>query len=156
MCVEKVLPLEETDEGPVGTIQFRVRYKETDQMGVVYHSNYFAYFEMGRTELMSSLTGVRYRDLEKANVKMVVAAVDCVYHKPAEYDDLLTLKTRASKLGRASLTHEYKLYRGDELLVVGHTKLVTVDPTGKIVPVPDWLRHPRKISKDELANLTRH
>lgn len=143
--VEEVLPCERSEEGTIGVIQFRVRYQETDQMGVVYHGNYFTYFEMGRTELLRETTGVSYGDLEKANVKMVVAKADCSYHKPARYDDLLTLKTRVSKCTRASLEHEYQLYRGSELLVVGHVKLVTVDSSGKIVPVPDWIRNPRKV-----------
>ncbi|MBQ9875407.1 MAG: acyl-CoA thioesterase [Thermoguttaceae bacterium] len=120
----------------VGKIQFRVRYQETDQMGVVYHGNYFAYFEMGRTELLREATGFSYRDIEESNVKLVVARAECSYIKPARYDDLLTLETRLAVLSRASLTHEYALYRDSELLAKGLTKLVAVDDFGKIVPVP--------------------
>lgn len=144
MCVEEVCPIEQTDEGPVGVIHFRVRYKETDQMGVVYHGNYFTYFEMGRTELLRALTGVSYSDLEKADVMMVVAKVECAYHKPAKYDDVLTLKTRIAKTTRASVEHEYKLYRDFELLVVGRVQLITVNKQGKIVPLPEWIAHPRQ------------
>lgn len=138
---------ETSSEGQVGTIQFRVRYQETDQMGVVYHGNYFAYFEMGRTELLREATGRSYRDVEEDNVRMVVAKVECSYFKPAHYDDLLTLETRVAKCTRASLEHEHKLYRDDELLVVARIKLVTVNDEGKIVPVPEWVRKlasPRK------------
>lgn len=123
-----------------GTIQFRVRYAETDQMGVVYHGNYFTYFEMGRTELLREATGVSYRDVEESATKMVVVKAECNFMKPAKYDDLLTLKTRVLRTTRASLEHEYRLFRDDELLAVGKTKLATVDNSGKIVPVPDWIK----------------
>lgn len=127
----------------VGKIQFRVRYQETDQMGVVYHGNYFTFFEMGRTELLRETTGVSYREVEENRVKMVVAKVECSYLKPALYDDVLTLETRVSKMSRASLEHSHKLYRDDELLATGKIKLVTVDDKGKIVPVPDWIKNPK-------------
>lgn len=123
-----------------GTIQFRVRYAETDQMGVVYHGNYFTYFEMGRTELLREATGVSYRDLEESATKMVVVKAECSFMKPARYDDWLTLKTRVVRTTRASLEHEYRLFRGDELLAVGKTKLATVDADGRIVPVPEWIK----------------
>ena len=110
-------------------------------MGVVYHGNYFAYFEMGRTELLREATGRSYRDVEKSKIKMVVVKADCSYHKPARYDDLLTLETRVAKISRASVEHEYHLYRENELLVVGRVKLVTVNDEGRIVPVPDWIRN---------------
>lgn len=123
----------------VGRIQFRVRYQETDQMGVVYHGNYFTYFEMGRTELLREATGVSYRDVENNSVKMVVVKAECSYIKPALYDDVLTLETRVEKCTRASLTHAHKLYRGEELLATGRIQLVTINDSGKIVPVPDWI-----------------
>ncbi|MGI6400537.1 MAG: acyl-CoA thioesterase [Thermoguttaceae bacterium] len=122
-------------------IQIRVRYQETDQMGVVYHANYFTYFEMGRTELLRSATGQSYRDVEERETFMVVSEASCKYLRPARYDDLLTLKTRVVKVTAASLQHEYNLYRGDELLVTGATKLVCVNKAGRIVPVPDWVRN---------------
>ena len=127
-------------EYPENSIQFRVRYQETDQMGVVYHGNYFTYFEMGRTELLRESTGVSYRDLEERNTKMVVVKAECQYVKPAKYDDLLTLKTRVARTTRASVEHEYRLYRDETLLAVGRVRLATVDESGKIVPVPDWIK----------------
>ncbi len=123
------------------SIQFRVRYQETDQMGVVYHGNYFTYFEMGRTELLREATGVSYRDVEESKTKMVVVKAECQYVKPAKYDDLLTLKTRVVRTTRASVEHEYRLFRDAELLAVGRVRLATVDDSGKIVPVPDWIRN---------------
>ena len=146
--ISRDVPLEDAVENE---IEFRVRYAETDQMGVVYHANYFAYFEMGRTELLRERTGVSYREMELMNTMMVVLRVDCSYMKPARYDDLLTLKTRVSRFTRASIEHEYLLYRGSELLVVGHTRLATVNKlTGKIVELPKWLRDLRRPSAEEL------
>lgn len=121
-------------------IQIRVRYQETDQMGVVYHGNYFAFFEMGRTELLREATGCSYRDVEERGVMMVVSEAHAQYLKPARYDDLLTLRTRVANITAATLVHEYELYRDGELLVKGGTTLVCVDKRGKIVPVPKWIR----------------
>lgn len=135
-----------------GTIQFRVRYAETDQMGVVYHGNYFTYFEMGRTELLREATGVSYRDVEESATKMVVVKAECSFMKPARYDDLLTLKTRVLRTTRASLEHEYRLFRDGELLAVGKTKLATVDNSGKIVPVPDWIKNLKRKTSSETTN----
>lgn len=130
-----------TSIGCEGEIQIRVRYQETDQMGVVYHGNYFTYFEMGRTELLREATGVSYKDVENQDVMMVVAEVQCRYLKPALYDDLLTLKTRVAKVTGASVEHTHELYRGDELLATGRIKLVCVSKKdGKIVPVPAYVR----------------
>ena len=120
-------------------IQIRVRYQETDQMGVVYHGNYFAYFEMGRTEMLRD-SGVRYRDMEERGEFCVVVGVDCSYKKPARYDDLLTLKSRVKKITRVKIEHEHLLYRGDELLAIGHVILAVVDRSGNIQRVPDWMK----------------
>ena len=77
--------------------QIRVRYAETDQMGVVYHSNFFPYFESARTESIREL-GFTYADMEKMGVIMPVVDVHCRYIRPARYDDLLTIKTSLKEL----------------------------------------------------------
>lgn len=77
--------------------QIRVRYAETDQMGVVYHSNYFPYFESARAEFTRQL-GFTYVDMEKMGVIMPVIEVQCRYLRPAKYDDLLTVKTLLKEL----------------------------------------------------------
>lgn len=77
--------------------QIRVRYVETDQMGVVYHSNYFPYFESARAESIREL-GMTYADLEKTGVIMPVIEVQCRYVRPALYDDLLTIKVILKEL----------------------------------------------------------
>lgn len=123
-----------------GTIEFRVRYQETDQMGVVYHANYFAWFEMGRTELLRSATGVSYRDLEASNSLLAIVKVECSYQKPAHYDDVLTLKTKVVRVTRVTIAHEYHLYRETELLAVGRTVLASVSREGHPKALPDFLR----------------
>src|SRR5690606_715552 len=77
-------------------IEIRVRYQETDAMGVLHHANYFTYFEMGRTELLRA-QGYDYRSLEENGLLMVVVAISCRYRRPARYDDLLTLRTKLQR-----------------------------------------------------------
>ncbi|HLJ10215.1 MAG TPA: thioesterase family protein [Planctomycetaceae bacterium] len=117
-------------------IQIRVRYSETDAMGLLYHGNYFTYFEMGRTELLRAQGG-NYRDMEKSGLFMVVVSLECKYRKPAGYDDLLTLKTRVAKVTPAKLEHEYQLYRSGELLTEARSVLACVDRAGNIQRIPD-------------------
>lgn len=81
----------------VSATQIRVRYAETDQMGVVYHSNYFYYFESARAESIRQM-GFTYADMEKMGVIMPVIEVQCKYLRPAKYDDLLTVKTILKEL----------------------------------------------------------
>ena len=81
----------------IATTQIRVRYAETDQMGIVYHSNYFPYFESARAESIREL-GFTYADMEKMGVIMPVVDVHCRYLRPAKYDELLTIKTILKKL----------------------------------------------------------
>src|SRR5215469_4073721 len=103
-------------------IQIRVRYKETDQMGVVYHGNYFTFFEIGRTEFLRSC-GYTYRDMEKSGVFAVVVKAECSYHKAAMYDDLLTIKTTLKRITRVKIEYEHQVYRDTELLATGHITL---------------------------------
>lgn len=117
-------------------IQIRVRYSETDAMGFLHHSNYFSYFEMGRTELLRSRGG-NYRAMEDSGLYMVVVKVECKYRKPARYDDLLTLKTRIARVTPAKLEHEYQLYRGAELLTEAHSTLACLDREGNVQRIPD-------------------
>jgi acyl-CoA thioester hydrolase len=80
----------------------RVRYAETDQMGVVYHSNYIIYFEIGRTEAMRSL-GSAYVELERRGLVLAITEVGAKYHSPARYDDVLTIRTWLRELSKARL-----------------------------------------------------
>lgn len=120
-------------------IEIRVRYQETDAMGVVHHANFLTYFEMGRTELLRA-NGYDYRRVEEGGVFMVIVEASCRYRRPARYDDLLRLRTVVTRVGPAKIEHEYQLFRGEELLADGHTTLACVDRTGQLQRVPDWLR----------------
>lgn len=106
----------------------RVRYKDTDQMGVVYNGNYFTWFEIGRVEFLRSL-GIRYLDLEKLGVYTAVAEAYCKYIKPARYDDEVVIKTRIRRLTDVRIEFEYSLYRKEdnELLATGYTVHAFVD-----------------------------
>ena len=104
----------------VSSTQIRVRYAETDQMGVVYHSNFFPYFESARAESIRQL-GYTYADMEKMGVIMPVVDVHCRYLRPAKYDDLLTIKTMLKELPvhhKIEFQHEVFNEAG-ELLAVG-------------------------------------
>lgn len=120
-------------------LTIRVRYKETDAMGFLHHSNYFVYFEMGRTELLRAQGG-SYREMEETGYFMVVVKLTCRYRQPGRFDDLLTLRTRVKKLGAAKLEHEYFLYRGEDLLAEAESTLACVDRAGKVQLMPEFMR----------------
>lgn len=107
------------------TIQFRVRYGETDQMGVVYHANYLSWFEMGRTELIRE-TGFSYQKMEKEGILLPVTDAVVSYKQPARYDDLLEVRTWIEQLTPVRLTFAYQLVRvaDGELLANGQTRHV--------------------------------
>lgn len=119
-------------------LEIRVRYQETDAMGVLHHANYFTYFEMGRTELLRT-TGRTYREIEEEGIFMVIVKIGANYKRPAKYDDVLRLRTNTVRVGAAKIEHEYQLFRGDELLADGHSTLACVDREGKVTRVPEWL-----------------
>lgn len=106
----------------------RVRYKDTDQMGVVYNGNYFTWFEIGRVEFLRSL-GIRYLDLEKMGVYIAVAEAYCKYIRPAKYDDEVVIKTKIRRLTDVRLEFDYSLYRkeNNEILATGYTVHAFVD-----------------------------
>ena len=111
--------------------QVRVRYAETDQMGVVYHSNYFPYFESARAESIREL-GFTYADMEKLGVIMPVVDVHCRYLRPARYDDLLTIKTTLKELPvhhKIEFHHEV-FNEKDELLATGKITLYFMEANG--------------------------
>ena len=130
-----------TDNTSTCDIEIRVRYAEVDQMGVVHHSRYWEYLEMGRTELLRRV-GVAYRDVEQAGGLLVLAKCSAKVHAPARYDDLLTLTTMLTKLGTARIDHSYQLKRTSDgaILVTAETTLASVDASGSIQPIPDLLR----------------
>ncbi len=116
------------------------RYSETDQAGVVHHTVYPVWFEMGRTELLRA-NGCAYRDLEKAGTFFVVAELIVKYCRPSLYDEKLELTTTCTKITPARIEHSYILKRpeADEILVEGKTVLACVDADGKIRRLPDFM-----------------
>ena len=120
-------------------IQIRVRYAETDRMGLLHHATHFVYFEMGRTELLRK-RGVSYREIEDAGHFLVIIDIGCKYKKPAEYDDVLTLRTTVAKVSHVKIVHNYQVFRDGTLLAEGHSTLACVDRDGRPQPLPASLR----------------
>ncbi|MXN90666.1 YbgC/FadM family acyl-CoA thioesterase [Flavobacterium sp. Sd200] len=119
----------------------RVRYAETDQMGVVYHGNYAQYFEMGRVEWLRNL-GVSYSDMEKQGVMLPVVSLMLNYKKPARYDDLLTVRTILKKQEGVKIEFDYEIYNEvAQLLTTGNSVLVFVDmKTGRPTTPPEYVK----------------
>jgi acyl-CoA thioester hydrolase len=115
--------------------KLRVRYQETDRMGIVYHSNYLIWFEIGRTELFRKI-GVSYSELEKDGYYLVVTEANCQYRVPATYDDELEILTRLTELKNTTLTFNYEVRKGGTLITSGMTKHAFIDANGKIVRIP--------------------
>ena len=123
----------------ISEARLRVRYAETDQMGVVYHSNYFIWFEVGRVELLRQL-GFSYREMEQQD-DCFIAVVDarCRYKAPARYDDEILIRTRL-KSARESLVHfAYQAIRESDgtLLAEGETTHIVTDAEMKITTIPE-------------------
>jgi acyl-CoA thioester hydrolase len=122
-----------------GEVTIRVRYAETDRMGLLHHSNYLVYFEQGRTELLRQ-QGLAYKDLEDQGYLLVLTRVQVRYRRPARYDDLLTLRTSVARTSLVKIEHRYELLREGELLADGETTLGCVDRDGRPQMLPEILR----------------
>ena len=117
--------------------EVRVRYQETDRMGVVYHANYLSYFELGRVEWLR-FKGLDYARLEDSGVLLPVVNVSVNYKAPARYDQLLSVKTELIKIGGASIVFQNKIYdENNRLLVEGEVTLVATDSSSfKPIKIP--------------------
>jgi len=106
----------------------RVHYADTDAMGVVHHTNYIKYFEVGRTEYLREV-GYTYAMLEKQGIWLPMASCYCEYKFPARYDDLLTVHTRVAEFKGATIIMAYEIYMKEtgELVVLGETKHPVTD-----------------------------
>lgn len=120
--------------------QIRVRYGETDKMGVVYHGNYALYFEIGRTEALRQI-GITYNSLEQDGVMMPVVELSTKFIKPAKYDDLLTVKTIFKSMPTVKSVICYEVYnQHNDLVCTGESTLVFVKmATNKICKCPELL-----------------
>jgi acyl-CoA thioester hydrolase len=118
----------------------RVRYAETDQMGVVYHANYLIWFEVGRVELMRAL-GVEYKSMEKEDdCHIVVVQANCRYLSPAKYDEELRVRTRIAEMRNRSISFAYELFRGQHLLATGETVHIICGANGRPKTLPQKYR----------------
>ncbi len=119
----------------------RVRYAETDQMGVAYYANYLVWFEVGRSEFCRK-RGFSYADLEASGYKLVVTNVHCRYRNSARYDETVTIRTRLKKLNKRMITFDYQIFRrdGNEMIAEGETDHLSVGSNGKPKILPEEFR----------------
>jgi acyl-CoA thioester hydrolase len=122
------------------TIEILPRYSETDQGGVIHHSVYPVWFEMGRTELLR-VNGLAYKKLEEAGVFFVVAELRIKYCQPARYDEKLQLETTCSAVTASKVEHSYKLTCGGDgvILAEGSSVLACINSEGKVRRVPEFM-----------------
>src|SRR5439155_21872802 len=123
-------------------VELRVRYAETDQMGVVYHTNYLVWCEIGRTELIRELTGASYAAVEAEGVGLAVSELSIRYQGAAKYDNLIRVKTTLVEARSRSVTFEYVISNAEsgDRLATARTVLVSLDRRGKPVVMGDRLR----------------
>jgi acyl-CoA thioester hydrolase len=123
------------------TSHLRVRYAETDQMGVVYHANYLVWFEVGRTDLLRA-QGWTYRAMEASGVRLPVIEVQCEYRRPARYDDDVEVRTTGRLLSgvRLEFTYEVVLVHEGTTAAVGLTRHAALTPDGRPCRLPDRIR----------------
>jgi len=128
----------EDEEGFVH-VPVRVRYADTDKMGIVYYGTYPVYFEIGRSEYMRQ-KGFTYRTLEEMGFHLVVVRMELKYYNSAEYDDNLTVRTKISEWKSRGLTFQYKIYRDKDIIVEGKTMHICTNSNKKPVIIPKQLQ----------------
>ena len=121
--------------GPYVDVPVRVRYADTDMMGIVYHGTYAQYFEIGRSEFMRE-KGFTYRQLEEMGYHLVVTGIDIKYLNAATYDDLLFVRTSLSDVKSRGLTFRYEILKDGAIIIEGHTKHICIDGERKPVRIP--------------------
>lgn len=122
--------------------EVRVRYAETDQMGIVHHASYLVWFEVGRSEFCRN-KGFSYKEMEEdANALMVVAESYCRYKAPAFYEDILTVRTKVSEVRSRSLRFFYEIHRAidDVLVAEGESLHIVTDNNRKVISLPAFYR----------------
>jgi acyl-CoA thioester hydrolase len=122
-------------------VEFRVRYAETDQMGVVYHANYLVWCEVGRTDFIRSL-GMSYADMERAGVALAVSELSIRYHAPARYDEVIRVTTTLSAVRSRAVTFDYVVtsVASATRLASARTTLIAVDRAGRPTTIPEPMR----------------
>jgi acyl-CoA thioester hydrolase len=122
-----------------GEISIRVRYAETDRMGLLHHANYLIYLEQARTELLRA-GGVAYRELEEQGYFLVITKLEVKYRLPIHYDDLVTIRTMVVRTTSVRIDHRYELLRDGRLAAEATSTLACVDKDGRPQALPDFLR----------------
>lgn len=130
----------ESKRGTSHSVEFRVRYAETDQMQVVYHSNYLIWCEIGRTEFIRAL-GTPYAELERQNVTLAVVEASLRFHAAARYDNLIRVTTTISDLRSRTLTFDYLIANAEtgERFVTASTKLASLTRDSRLTKLPESL-----------------
>lgn len=125
----------------VSSIEFRVRYAETDRMGVVYHSHYLVWCEIGRTDHIRG-SGMTYREMEQRGITLAVAEASVRYKAPARYDDMVRVQTTISDVSSRTVTFDYVIANADtdEILATARTTLVSLDRQQRVAALPRDVR----------------
>jgi acyl-CoA thioester hydrolase len=128
-------------ERPASISVVRVRYAETDKMGVVYYANYFVWFEVARADLLRSL-GWTYREMEHAGVALPVIEAHCDYNRPARYDEEMEIRAKGRMLSPVRMEFTYEVVRRDDQMIAasGRTVHAALDSAGKPCRLPDRIR----------------
>jgi acyl-CoA thioester hydrolase len=126
---------------PVRVARVRVRYADTDQMGIVYYANYLVWFEVARTEWLRD-SGWSYREMESAGISLPVIEAHCEYRDPARYDDEIEIRTRATLLTAVRIRFDYEVHRQEHAspAAVGHTVHAALDRGGRPCRLPERVR----------------
>ena len=126
------------------TSKVKVRYAETDQMGIVYHGNYAQYLEIGRIDWLAAL-GISYKEMEQKGIALPVVVLNITYFKPAFYDDILSIQTNLIKIPKACIEFDYQIRnQSGTLITTAYSKLVFVDAKSRL---------PRRCPKEFLDQL---
>jgi len=126
---------------PASVSSLRVRYAETDKMGVVYYANYLVWFEVARADLLRTL-GWSYREMEIAGISLPVIEAQCQYLRPARYDDEIEVKTEGRMVSPVRMEFQYQVIRKEDqiLAATGRTVHAALDPSGKPCRLPARVR----------------
>ena len=126
---------------PYHDVEFRVRYAETDQMGVVYHTNYLVWCEVGRTDFIRT-RGMSYADMERAGIGLAVSELSARFHAAARYDDMIRVRTTLADARSRGVVFDYLITKAEtgERLVTARTALIAIDQTGRPTSFPAEVR----------------
>ena len=121
------------------TSTLRVRFCETDLMGIVHHATYLVYFEAGRVEWLRR-RGITYADWTDRGMQVPVATAELQYRAPSRFDDLLAVETTLTKVRAVSLDFTYRILREETLIATGFTRLAVIDASNKLLRISDEVR----------------